>query len=110
MSDFGDRIKEARKNRNMSMQDLADAVGISKSAIGQIETGTNKGSKYLSKIAEVLLVDPAWIQFGISDREETNLRLSESEVHLISIYRQLNESDREVILRVGKGLLKETIK
>ncbi len=37
--DFGDRVRQARKNRGMTLDDLAGATGIAKSYLSQIETG-----------------------------------------------------------------------
>ncbi|MCL6559473.1 MAG: helix-turn-helix domain-containing protein [Firmicutes bacterium] len=40
----GDRLRELRQSRNLSLKDVADALGTSKSTIGNIERGTKPAS------------------------------------------------------------------
>ncbi len=64
MSTLGDRLKTVRKERGVSQADLARAVGARQSSINDIESGRNKTSIYLVKIANVLNVDPVWLENG----------------------------------------------
>lgn len=49
--DFGERIKQLRRTRDMSQEDLADAVGIDRSYMGFVERGERNPT--LSKIAQI---------------------------------------------------------
>lgn len=64
MSTFGARLKLVRKERGLSQAALAEAVGSRPSSINDIESGRNKSSIYLVRIAKVLNVDPTWLELG----------------------------------------------
>ncbi len=53
--DIGTRIRSTRRERNMTQDELADRVGVSRSAVAQWETGrTGQVTGNLSRIAETL--------------------------------------------------------
>lgn len=54
---FGKRIKELRKNKNLTQEQLAESVGVYQKQIGNIETGTYFTTMpNLEKIANALNV------------------------------------------------------
>ena len=63
--DIGKKIREARKNRKLSQADLAGALGMSRTTIGQIENATvqDVGVRKLIRLLEYfeleLVVRPA---------------------------------------------------
>lgn len=65
MSTLGARLQLVRKERGLSQAALAKAVGSRQSSINDIESGRNKSSIYLVRIAQVLNVDPVWLELGI---------------------------------------------
>lgn len=70
MESIAIRIREARKLRNYSQKQLADAVNITDSAISQYETGqTEPTIKNLSSIAVVLDVSFEWLATGRGEKE-----------------------------------------
>ena len=55
----GERLNKIRKERNLTLRELGNAVGVSASHIGQIEKGvTNPSIELLAKIAEFFKVHP----------------------------------------------------
>lgn len=63
---FAKIIREAREKLNLNQSQLAELVGVSPQAVQQWESGaTQPRGKRLSKIAEVLKLSPALLQFGI---------------------------------------------
>ncbi len=64
MSTLGARLQLVRKERGLSQAALAKAVGSRPSSINDIESGRNKSSIYLVRIAMVLNVDPTWLELG----------------------------------------------
>jgi len=59
-----DRLKEARKRAKKSQKDVVAAVGITQSALSQLETGLVSSSSHLPSIAKYLGVDAYWLQTG----------------------------------------------
>lgn len=61
---IAERIKKTRIDRGMTQGQLADAVGISQSSIGNIESGVRKRPRELLSIAQALGVAPEWLETG----------------------------------------------
>lgn len=64
-----DRLKEARKRAKKSQKDVVAAVGITQSALSQLETGLVSSSSHLPSIAKYLGVDAYWLQTGQGQAE-----------------------------------------
>ncbi|MFC3171135.1 LexA family protein [Acinetobacter vivianii] len=64
-----DRLKEARKRAKKSQKDVVAAVGITQSALSQLETGLVSSSSHLPSIAKFLGVDAYWLQTGEGQAE-----------------------------------------
>ncbi len=66
MGSTGERIKEARLQAQLTQQDLADAAGVSRSAVAQWETGETKHLRpeNLFNIAERIGCSPKWLITG----------------------------------------------
>lgn len=76
-----DRLKEARKKANKSQKDVVDAIGITQSALSQLETGRVDSSSHLPAIANFLGVDAYWLQTG-----EHSASIKDQEFHKISAW------------------------
>lgn len=61
---IGTRLKEARKKAGKSQKDVVEAVGITQSALSQLENGLVSSSSHLPSIARFLGVDAYWLQTG----------------------------------------------
>lgn len=66
-TEFKDRLKAARKHARMTQADLAKAVGTSQGSISDLEVGRNKISTNTVKIAQVLGVNPVWLESGAGE-------------------------------------------
>ena len=88
--DIGSRIKDVRKYRKMTQQELADGVGVKKAIISLYESNQRKPSfEALEAIADTLNIDMAYL-FG-----ETSLSISE--IDLVNHYRMSSEAGRSAI-------------
>lgn len=63
---IGERVTQAREAANLSRAELGRRVGISRSAISQIENGTTKSpsAENLEKIADATSVPTKWLLSG----------------------------------------------
>lgn len=61
--DIGQRIRVARKEKNMTLQDIANDIGVAKSTIQRYENGLIENIKLpvLEAIARSIGIDPAWL-------------------------------------------------
>lgn len=62
-TDFGKRLKEARKHSGLTQVQLAKKVGIGQSTVAELER-TGNGSSYVAVIAAVCRVSPLWLASG----------------------------------------------
>lgn len=84
---IGTRLKQARKNAGKSQKDVVDAVGITQSALSQLENGLVASSSHLPSIANYLGVDALWLQTGVESNQlfvvdswDSNTPLDDDEV------------------------------
>ena len=61
--EIGDRIRQQRKVRSMTIQELADAVGVQNSTISRYENGSFEKIKLpiIEAIGVALRINPAWL-------------------------------------------------
>ena len=73
---FGDRLREARKSKGMSQQELADELGISINSVANYERGTSfPKESYLYKIINIFGLDPNYLfQDSVGIKPDTGLR------------------------------------
>jgi transcriptional regulator with XRE-family HTH domain len=62
---YGQRLVLLRRHLGLTLQELADKTGISKSYLGDISTGRSKPSRrVVSQLAESLNVSSDWLLYG----------------------------------------------
>ncbi len=101
---IGARIKEARRDRRWTQDQLAQAVGVSRSAVAQWETGrAGQITGNLTRIASQLDVGVEYLMHGIDKNAPTELRRGD-ELALIRLYREAAPEDRQILLRLARRL------
>ncbi|CCJ32985.1 helix-turn-helix domain-containing protein [Caloramator australicus] len=89
--DIGERIRQIRKEKNMSIIDLANLTDLSKSTISEIENGKKKPAfDTLKKLASALNVPMAKL-LDENEEDETILGISKSEKLVKSLQRAKNQ-------------------
>ena len=99
MKSIQSRIKEARKAKDLSITDVAMAVGVSPQAarLWEDEHGTLPRPERMSRLAQVLSVTNAWLLFG----EETPLAggiIEQGESDVSDTHRSIPMYDVELFL------------
>lgn len=63
MKEMAKRIHDKRKEYNLSMEELAEKIGVNKSSISKWEAGTVGDIKrtYIAKMAQIFHVRPSWL-------------------------------------------------
>lgn len=93
------RVKQFREERRMTVEQLAQRAGLSKSYLSEIENGKKQiNGRRLEALAAALGVAPADL---ISEESAS----SELAAHL-DVIRQLSPEDRAAVLRHAQGLLR----
>ena len=101
MNNLGDRIKDLRKQKNLSQSELADKVGISYAQIGRYETkGAQPPAETLKQIADALGVSPDLLIYGTSD-EKAKTRLTDADlINQFKAIENMDEDDRNVVKKL----------
>ena len=103
-ADIGTRIRAARRDRGLTQDELADQVGVSRSAVAQWETGrTGQVTGNLSRIAGVLEVNVEYLMYGDDKRAMGEVRQGD-ELALLRLYRECDPDDRQMLLRTAHRL------
>lgn len=93
------RIREHRKSRGLTLDQLAEMVGTSKGYLSDLENGKRIGGvAMLRAIAQAL---------GINDAEIFSPENEQDQVMLdhVAIYQQLSPEDQRAISKMARGLL-----
>ena len=101
---IGERIRAARQERGWTQEQLAEAVGVSRSAVAQWETGrAGQLTGNLSRIAEVLSVGIEHLTHGRDKRAPAQAGTGD-ELALLRLYRECSPEDRQLLLRTARRL------
>jgi transcriptional regulator with XRE-family HTH domain len=102
----GERIRRIRVERGWTQDQLAEHVGVSRSAVAQWETdrvGQVRGN--LTRIADALDVSVEYLLHGEDRRGPVNAGTGD-ELALLRLYRQCDDEDRSFLLRTARKLAK----
>ena len=100
----GQRIRDTRQQRGWTQDALAEAVGVSRSAVAQWETdraGQVRGN--LARIAAALGVSVEFLLQG-EDKRAPALAAGGDELALLRLYRECDPEDRAFLLRTARKL------
>ncbi len=104
-TEMGNRIRDVRRERNWTQDQLASAVGVSRSAVAQWETGrAGQITSNLTRIAEVLEVGVEYLMYGDDKRAPAEARMGD-ELALLRLYRECSAEDRQLLLRTARRLV-----
>jgi len=104
-TDMGIRIREVRRERGWTQDRLANAVGVSRSAVAQWETGrAGQVTTNLTRVAEMLEVGVEYLMYGDDKRPPAEARLGD-ELALLRLYRECSAEDRQLLLRTARRLV-----
>lgn len=128
MSTIGSRIRERRRELNITQADLAKRMGLTRPALSLLESGDTKtiaGDKLL-RAAKALNVSPEWLgggpepaskahhpslgQLMLSVFEDRNgyggpaAAQTPDEASVLAVYRKLSEGDRVLALRILEAI------
>ena len=99
----GNRIRSARAAVGMTQDDLARAVGVSRSAVAQWETArTGQVGTNLTRVAAALGVGVGALLTGVEAMPSA--AENATELALLRLYRECTEDDRAYLLRTARRM------
>ena len=102
----GTRIRDFRRERGWTQDDLAQATGVSRSAVAQWETdraGQIRGN--ITRIADALGISVEVLLHGAANRDSSQAA-DGTEWALLRLYRECLPEDRDEVLRMARSLAK----
>jgi transcriptional regulator with XRE-family HTH domain len=102
----GSWIRVLRRHRGLTQEDLAGAVGVSRSAVALWETDRGGEAQKLPAIADILDVPVEFFINGMARREIT-LKLSPDEASLVQRYRECDAPGQLTLIRTADRLNKK---
>lgn len=111
---FATRLKETRRERNVSAKELGEVVGVNKSTIHRYETGDFKSIKtaVLESMARYLNVNPDYL-IGASDNKHTVKEaealmadITDDEKMLLELFRRVPVESQQMVLDMIRVALK----
>lgn len=90
---FASRLRQAREQSGLTQQDLAEKLGVTKSAVGNYENGVSSPKwDVLLKIFDILHVEPNFLyQDSFSLEFSKPVQLTPKQAALLESFDQLNE-------------------
>lgn len=129
MKEMGKRIHDKRKECGLSMEELAEKIGVNKSSISKWESGTVGDIKriYIAKMAQVFHVRPSWLMgydkeddvtltYEAPGKESVKLQVDNQPpiightskiAELYSLILSIEPQDYDLAIRILKSLAKE---
>lgn len=102
--DIGGRIRTLRRDKGLSQDDLAQKVGVSRSAVAQWETGrSGQVTGNLSRIARALDTHVEYLVYGQDQAAAASVTLGDERA-LLRLYRECEPEDRQILLRTARRL------
>ena len=106
------KIKDLRQRRGMTLEQVANIVGVGKSTVRKWETGmiANMKRDKIAALAQALGTTPAYLMGWEEDKEEKNSPdqtiLTEGEEMLRKLFRQMPEENRAMGLEMIRAAVK----
>lgn len=101
---MGDRIRELRKQRGLTQEELAAKLGLKDSAIAKYENGRVENIKrsIISNMASVLECSPTYLLCldDVVEPAAVDFIISDDEKELILEYRKADEASRDMVKRL----------
>jgi transcriptional regulator with XRE-family HTH domain len=112
-ADMAQRIKALRHARGLTLEQVADVVGVGKSTVRKWETGmiANMRRDKIALLAKALSTTPAYLMGWVEETEgnekaPTERQLSEGQRLLLDLYDQLPEDKQRMFIEMLRAAAK----
>ena len=107
---INERIKEIRKNKNITLLEMAEYLGVSEATAQRYESGGIKNIRYetICKLAELFDCDPIYLM-GLSENSSGThtATVTDGEKMLLELFRQVPEDSQQMVLDMIRIALKK---
>ena len=102
------RIKDLRKEKNLTLEQVADIVGVGKSTVRKWETGmiANMKRDKIASLAKALGTTPEYLM-GWEEKKSSpsDPQLTEGEKALLDLFKRVPEDKQQLVLQMIRAAL-----
>ena len=104
---MAERIKNLRKEKGMTLEEVAIKVGVGKSTVRKWETGmiANMRRDKIASLANALGTTPEYLMGWDEKNSPSEIELTEGEKDLLELYRTIPEKQQPVVLAMIRAAL-----
>ena len=107
---MSNRIKDLRREKGLTLEQVASVVGVGKSTVRKWETGmiANMKRDKIFALAQALGTTPAYLMGWNEENKDFAPResdLTESEMFMLDLFRQIPEDQQPVVLAMIRAAL-----
>ncbi|MBE6792533.1 MAG: helix-turn-helix transcriptional regulator [Ruminococcaceae bacterium] len=108
---MAEKIRELRKEKGLTLEQVADIVGVGKSTVRKWETGmiANMKRDKIASLAKALGTTPAYLMGWTEDPKKENspseLQLTEGEKILLDLFNKVPEDQQYLVLQMIRAAL-----
>lgn len=101
-NDLSAKIHILRKQKNMTLEQVADIVGVGKSTVRKWETGmiANMKRDKIALLAKALGTTPAYLMGWKENTTPTEGELDEGEKIWLDLYHRISEDSRDMLVKL----------
>lgn len=103
------KIKELRLSKGMTLEQVANIVGVGKSTVRKWETGmiANMKRDKIALLAKALSTTPAYLMGWYEEETHPDtINITEEEQKLLELFRKVPESQQQMVLQMISAALK----
>ncbi|PFB77983.1 transcriptional regulator [Bacillus anthracis] len=97
--EFKDRLRQLRRERNLTQHELGQAIGVTAGSVSKFETGFKPASRETVERAADFLGVPVDYLLGRSDSRELDADMNEKYLSIKKRLEQLPEEHQEIVLQ-----------
>ena len=108
-AEMAKRIKELRTAKGLTLEQVADVVGVGKSTVRKWETGmiANMRRDKIASLASALGTTPAYLMGWKEEEKESpaEIKLSEGEKMLLDLFNRVPKDQQQLVLQMIRAAL-----
>lgn len=97
MSSLAERLTTLRLSKNASKKQVAEAVGVHPSSIGNLEKGSIPQADLLLLLSKYFNVTMEYLMLG-DEIESNQPRINDDELRLLNLFQKLTQKDKEDVI------------
>ena len=105
MSAVGENIKEKRKEKHLSQNQLAKKAGIAQATLSAIESSTK--SPAVDTVEKLAAALECFVSELMGEKQEGQVFLSDRQKYLLDLFSQMNDAGKTFLVQQAESILQQ---